>query len=147
ACCRQVWDLLTDERSRKAVELGEDYVDGRVGKDELELVHYAAHDARVAQEPETAQWEGGVLAALAAEEVADPTTTGWAWESRYVWYQTANATGAKREDELKRRANLLRDITGNPFRPVAIRPDWLTWNNGTVPKIAQHIYDERRFDL
>ena len=43
-------------------------------------------------------------------------------------------------------AALLRDIFGNPFRPVAIEHGWLTWNDGTIPKIAQAIYDDRAFD-
>lgn len=38
---------------------------------------------------------------------------------------------------------LLRDIFGNPFRPVTIDPVWRTWNNGTVVKLSQAIYDER----
>jgi hypothetical protein len=43
--------------------------------------------------------------------------------------------------------SVLRDIFGPlPFRPVAIGPTWLTWNDGTVPRIAQAIYDERAFD-
>ncbi len=42
-------------------------------------------------------------------------------------------------------ADLLRDVFGNPFRPVAIPPAWLHWNNGTVPRLAQAIYDERRY--
>jgi hypothetical protein len=42
---------------------------------------------------------------------------------------------------------LIRDVFGNPFRPsVAINPAWLSWNGGTVQKIAQAIYDERAFD-
>jgi len=40
----------------------------------------------------------------------------------------------------------LRDIFGNPFRPVTVNPGWLAWNDGTVPRIAQAIYDERAFD-
>jgi hypothetical protein len=40
---------------------------------------------------------------------------------------------------------LLRDIMGNPFCPVTLDPSWLRWNDGCVPKIAQAIYDERRF--
>jgi hypothetical protein len=34
----------------------------------------------------------------------------------------------------------------NRFRPVAINPAWWAWNDGTVKKIAQAIYDERAFD-
>jgi hypothetical protein len=41
---------------------------------------------------------------------------------------------------------ILRDIFGNPFRPITINPAWLSWNEGTIPKIAQAIYDERAFD-
>jgi hypothetical protein len=42
-------------------------------------------------------------------------------------------------------ADILRDLFGNPFRPVETRV-WLqatlAWNDGTVPRIAQAIYDE-----
>ncbi|HEY1381779.1 MAG TPA: hypothetical protein VGF55_33580 [Gemmataceae bacterium] len=41
---------------------------------------------------------------------------------------------------------MLRDIFGNPFRPVAVEPAWLAWNHGTVPAIARRVYDERRFE-
>jgi hypothetical protein len=44
-------------------------------------------------------------------------------------------------------ADLLRDIYGPlPFRPVAADPAWLAWKDGTIPKLAQAIYDERAFD-
>ncbi len=42
---------------------------------------------------------------------------------------------------------LIRDIFGNPFRPSTIAPERPTWNNGTVPKLAQTIYDDRRYDI
>jgi hypothetical protein len=41
---------------------------------------------------------------------------------------------------------LLRELFGNPFRPVALAPAWLVWGDGTVAKLAQAIYDERAFD-
>lgn len=40
-------------------------------------------------------------------------------------------------------ANLLREIIGNPFRPVTIAPSWLTWNDGTIPALAEQAYQER----
>ena len=42
-----------------------------------------------------------------------------------------------------RAAILLRDIFGNPFRPVAADPKWLT---SAVVGLAQAIYEERAFD-
>jgi hypothetical protein len=42
---------------------------------------------------------------------------------------------------------LLRDILGNPFRPVPrVDPRCLSWNGGTVPKLAAAIYADRAFD-
>ena len=41
---------------------------------------------------------------------------------------------------------LVREIFGNLFRPVNVNPAWLVWNDGTIPKLAQSIYDDRAFD-
>jgi hypothetical protein len=38
----------------------------------------------------------------------------------------------------------LRDLFGNPLRPIQIDPAWLRWRDGTAVHIAQSIYDERR---
>ena len=38
---------------------------------------------------------------------------------------------------------LLREIFGNPFRPVALDPALLTWHDGTLPQLAQALYDDR----
>jgi hypothetical protein len=40
----------------------------------------------------------------------------------------------------RRRTELLRDIVGNPFRPVSINPVWLT---PTVTSLAAAAYEER----
>jgi hypothetical protein len=39
----------------------------------------------------------------------------------------------------------LRDIFGNPFRPVRVEPAWRRWNGGAVVRIAQEIADEQAF--
>src|SRR5262249_49758118 len=51
-----------------------------------------------------------------------------------------------KQRERQVQADILREIFGNPFRPPAIDPAWLRWNDGTVPRLARVIYDERSFE-
>jgi hypothetical protein len=43
--------------------------------------------------------------------------------------------------------SLLRCVFGNPFRPVAVDPSWLTWQGGTVVRLSQVAYHERQLPL
>jgi hypothetical protein len=61
-------------------------------------------------------------------------------------WQVINALSRK-DHQKPRQCEFLRDILGNPFRPSTVAPNWLTWNNRTVPKLAQTIYDDRRYDI
>jgi hypothetical protein len=45
----------------------------------------------------------------------------------------------------RNQARLFRDIVGNPFRAPQVAPAVLHWNDGTVARLAQGIYDERNF--
>jgi hypothetical protein len=40
---------------------------------------------------------------------------------------------------------LIREIFGNLFSPVTINGNWRRWNDGNVLKLAQAIYEDRRF--
>lgn len=40
---------------------------------------------------------------------------------------------------------LLRDVLGNPFRPVTLDPIWLSWHEGLLVSMAQRMYDSRDF--
>jgi hypothetical protein len=46
-----------------------------------------------------------------------------------------------RHTELKRQSSLLRDLFGNPFRPVTLNPAWLS---PTITSLAQAIYENRQ---
>src|SRR5262249_38992633 len=48
--------------------------------------------------------------------------------------------------EKTHQCELLREIIGNPFRPVTIDPAWLAWNNRTSPQLAHGIDEERAFE-
>jgi hypothetical protein len=52
--------------------------------------------------------------------------------------------GAGRRREKVALAALLRDIFGNPFRPVALGPSWVT---STAVTLARQMYDARDFSL
>jgi hypothetical protein len=82
--------------------------------------------------------------------IANAAAAGAAWPA--AWNVTSDARAALRldqgtwaSDEGRQQRLLLADIFGNPFRAVCIERVWLRWNDCTVPKIAQGIYDDRRF--
>jgi hypothetical protein len=41
---------------------------------------------------------------------------------------------------------LLRDLSGNPFRPVVLKPSWLRANCGVVRQMAAAIYEQGHFE-
>jgi hypothetical protein len=58
------------------------------------------------------------------------------------WLDAHRLAKAQRGVEAARFAVLLRDIAGNPFRPVAFLPAWRT---DTVVALARTMYDSREF--
>ena len=66
------------------------------------------------------------------------------WESRVGGLARADpAVAAAMADESAAQAALVRDIFGNPFRPVTLDPSWQTPN---VLALAETIYEERAFE-
>jgi hypothetical protein len=60
-------------------------------------------------------------------------------------YEACRLRYAARDVERVRQAALAQDVFGAPFLPAQPEAFWLRWNDGCVGKIAQSIYDERRF--
>ena len=72
-CVREVWHLLTDERSRKAVEVAERYAVGDATDEELDAARDAAWDASSSAARDAAiaaamaaAWDAAIAAAWAA---------------------------------------------------------------------------------
>jgi hypothetical protein len=184
ACCRRIWEYITDPQSQAVVEITErsadapidlqtilalDYdritdncggpdgthamafmVAGHVGYSFIGLIHDSAWsgddfvDALSTSEGvvqvmvESVEISGADLLRLKDSEEFLPAFRKW---------QAAKEAAARDRvaKEQKVQSDLLRDIFGNPFRPPTIDPVWITRNGGAVPKLAQAIYAQRRF--
>jgi hypothetical protein len=132
AWCRHEWHLLSDVRSQRAVEVAEAYADGLATVDALDAAYDAAYEAAYElDQPGLGSRRNSALYSagnVAARNVSLP------------------AFPAFEDGPIASQITIIRDIFGNPFRPVSLDPAWLTWNAGTVRKMAQAIYDDRAFD-
>jgi hypothetical protein len=161
ACFRRHWHLLRDERTRKCVELAEQFVDGAATGEELDtawisfdegayqdgLADYPSLDsyeairnligfvdpaASLQTAGEIAEAVGGFLteSLIPIADQSTPKEKTLTWESA-------------EQQERRVQTDLLRDIFGNPFRPITINPSWLT---PTVVALTSGIYSEKAFD-
>jgi hypothetical protein len=156
--CRQLWEQMTDARSRHAVEVAERLADDGATiaqvKQAVEDAHLVCR-AVVFREPRSgnayqraAEARGWLPdderdAAMSARSVLSGE-----WRSftcRNLFYGGTGSDLSKTLTPARRRAQAdgLRCIFGNPFRPVEVDPGWLTWNEGTVTRVARSIYDDR----
>ncbi len=146
-CCRFVW-RVTAKRVRSAVKdivtTAERYADGQATEEDLRAAVAAGpgpdwdatspfvSTGRFEDLAIVAMYSSGEAAEIAAFADAYPSDDRGdpAWLAAYA---------AERAIQ----AGVLRDIFGNPFRPVSLEPAWLTPD---VVALARTIYDEWEFD-
>jgi hypothetical protein len=160
ACCRRIWHRLVDERSRRAVEVAERCADGSVTNEELVAADaYAAatddrsYDNDAVGAPEyAALYTIGIYDATGAISTMTPSFNAWnAAENTAGAIANRASLKAPGEGDWEAaccaeelaQADLVRDLFGNPFRPISLNPAWLA---PTVVKLAEAIYDDRAFD-
>ncbi len=164
ACCRAIWELLRNEKSREAVETSERYADAEVSAEALEASRVQAWQVPNNVEPLALQEYLVVAGGSGA-----PLGKVWPWAARAAAETTAyDAAEAVRATDAaveragiewvadggdihevaarigaKVRAGWLRDIIGDPLRS----PDFdAVWRTPTVRDMAHAIYAERAFD-
>jgi hypothetical protein len=140
AFCRAIWHIMTDERCRRGVEVAERFADDPGVETDLKAAtkglptkrpDYAALYKTAPQEAArscTSRNEKFLLAALV--QVRAFTELAW---------QNGSETAS---EPVTFQAEMIRDIFGNPFRPVTFSPSWRT---DTALSLARQMYDSRDF--
>jgi hypothetical protein len=137
----RIWNLITDPRCRQAVESAARFAEGTLTEGELRAAERDASSACDLSRREKS--EVAAYAEYAARDAAMPSSAELAAQRacNYAYVAAGDAPDAGPEHDAQ--CHLLRDIIGNPFRPVTIDPTWLT---PTVVSLAAGIYSERAFD-
>jgi hypothetical protein len=161
-CCRRLWDVLASRRPkhwppvvtrwRKAMVEGvERYVDGAydpstakfpIGGDRYtgggDWLDWVAGRAAEVEEP--ALPTAVEVSEYACEARRHQALEEWAGRLRLPPGEADDPEAAATAAERATQCQLLRDIFGNPFRPVALDPAWLTPD---VLSLARAAYDNR----
>jgi hypothetical protein len=161
ACCREVQGLIPDERLWKFVEMREQFIDGKVKLTKLENQFHQAQQAVASQyfgwknynpkkggkassKHPTVSFGSGYETIVGASRLGE-AVLALSHPSREVdtsRVSSALAILARADGDsatcAQRQCSLLRDIFGNPFRPVALDPRWLT---SSVVDLARSIYE------
>lgn len=163
ACCRRIWQLIPTDPCRRAVHVAERFVDGLATEKER-CTAWSAAFASVVEEgiqldesdcPELIYWGriyGGFAVqavlglvgagSVTATRVASNAAIDVALDARRVRSgqdASAMAFDAAAAEQIAQ-AVIIREVLGNPFRPVTLNPSWLT---RTVLALAQAAYDNR----
>jgi len=136
ACCRRNPHWCYDDEARRLVMVAEEFADGVVDRRALSATGLTS-GVSLAQMATTVP--GGAFVsrvARAADQVGHEVATQGGVDSSMPSYAERIAT------QRRAMADLVRDIFGNPFCPVAFSPEWRT---STAVLLAQQMYESRDF--
>jgi hypothetical protein len=142
ACCRRVWDQMTNTRSREAVETAERFADGLADDEALRVTYTAASDVAEVHpdDPYTWRFRPDKAAMYATPPPCGVGDSGFGYDTAWA---VAGCDWDGPAAERVVQADLLRDLFGPvPFRPVVLNPSWLT---PKVVDLARTMYDGQDF--
>lgn len=143
-CCRCSRQLLLNSDHRRAVDLAERFADGHATEKELSKTYRRANTFALElyqhfeSERAMRRWSEAT-AVLNATHVVTRNYHMSDYAADAAWH----IHRAAHRNPNPRLIALLHDIFGNPFRPVALDPAWLT---SDVLALARGIYADRAFD-
>jgi hypothetical protein len=163
ACYYRVSRLLPDPAARATVQVAEQFADGAANEADFRKAEATVHELVCALEPRWRASDGAERITLHPTHAALALAgvVCWSEPRKATWYAASNAhlelpylanpgVGVHSRQrweaefaEKRAQCELLREIFGNPFRPFAIAPSWLS---STVRALGQSIYETRRFE-
>jgi hypothetical protein len=135
ACCRRVEGRLTAKRVLAAIDVAERYGDARTNEERSQIKPVRK---RLRADPAWAASTVGRLGKAVVGKSGLAAAIGCSWYASYL----VGGASARSEEERIAQGPLLRDIVGNPFRPVAFAPEWRT---STAVALARGMYESRDF--
>jgi len=149
ACCRRLPALISDAIYERAPELGEGIADAQVDQNTQEMAEAEARTVWMEYGDGFESWMF-YAASLAYITIGSHHLLGSL--SAISARQSANESDAEEtpdgeagialEQLAQAQPGLVRDIFGNPFRPVAFDPAWRT---DTAVSLARKMYEAREF--
>jgi hypothetical protein len=115
AACCRTASLDAGDLPARVADLAERHAEGDASLDELRAAVVGAEVPLV-------------------RSLAHPLETQAAWQAVRI-----------RQDGGAAVCELIRELFGNPFRPVTVEPAWLRWRDGLVEHMARDIDDGRRY--
>ena len=151
ACVRHSFPPSPDADMIAAAHVAEQFADGKADSKDLGQVRRALAKSQPARGERWAPKYTENIKTVPAWHVLRETI----FTAVYEGAQTSGWSTTRKKDpsggviadfpekECAAQADLLREIFGNPFRPIALNPRWLTSN---VVDLAGAIYEERAFE-
>jgi hypothetical protein len=137
-CCARAIELFTDQRTRRLLDMTEQFTDGLVTKSELA----SASQASRGMIDGTRGWftlpEHAALGLICAASTSREAVGRAIEAAQYVAYALRELPRVSPGN-----ATLVREVFGNPFRPVPFNQAWRTTD---LTRLANGIYAEKAFD-
>jgi hypothetical protein len=134
-CFRLVWDRIQADDIRLAVEMSDSRADKKISQQELEGHRYPMTVAS----DNVRSWLAVAIQSLATSNLS---TSYVAWQVR-TSTQNDIYRHARRGIPCRSQADLVREVVGNPFRPVLFDSRWRT---SDVVGLARAIYEDKAFE-